>query len=70
MLSQLYIKNLAVIQEVTVELSEGLNVFTGETGAGKSVIIGAINAILGGRVFKDQVRTGEHKACVSALFTG
>ncbi len=70
MLSQLYIKNLAVVKEASIDLSAGLNVFTGETGAGKSVIIGGIAAILGGRMHRDQVRTGETKACVSALFTG
>ena len=69
MLSQLYIKNLAVVKEASIDLTAGLNVFTGETGAGKSVIIGAIAAILGGRMHRDQVRTGESKACVSALFT-
>ncbi len=69
MLSQLYIKNLAVVKEASIDLTPGLNVFTGETGAGKSVIIGAIAAILGGRMHRDQVRTGETKACVSALFT-
>lgn len=69
MLSQLYIKNLAVIKEASIDLTEGLNVFTGETGAGKSVIIGAIGAVLGRRMYKDQIRTGEQKACVSVLFT-
>jgi len=69
MLLQLYIRNLAVVKETIIDFTEGLNVFTGETGAGKSVIIGAISAILGGRMYKDQVRTGEQKACISALFT-
>jgi len=68
MLSQLYIRNLAVVKETVIDFTEGFNVFTGETGAGKSVIIGAISAILGGRMYKDQVRTGEQKACISALF--
>ena len=68
MLSQLYIRNLAVVKETVIDFTEGLNAFTGETGAGKSVIIGAISAILGGRMYKDQVRNGEQKACISALF--
>ena len=70
MLSQLYIRNVAVIQEASIDLSSGLNVFTGETGAGKSVLIHSINAVLGERTSKDIIRTGEKKALVSALFTG
>lgn len=69
MLSQLYIRNLAVIKEAAIDFTQGLNAFTGETGAGKSVIISAIGAILGGRMHKDQIRSGEQKAYVSALFT-
>lgn len=70
MLAQLYIRNVAVIQEATIDLTRGLNVFTGETGAGKSVLIHSINAVLGERTSKDIIRTGEKKALVSALFTG
>lgn len=70
MLSKLYIKNIAVIKELTIDLIGGFNVFTGETGAGKTILISAINAVLGERTSKDIIRTGEDKAFVSALFTG
>lgn len=69
MLSELYIENLAVIEKATIDFSDKLNVFTGETGAGKSILINGINAILGQRVTKDIVRTGTGKAVISALFT-
>lgn len=69
MLSELYIENLAVIEKATIDFSDKLNVFTGETGAGKSILINGINAILGQRVTKDVVRTGTDKAVISALFT-
>ncbi|MFR4349398.1 MAG: DNA repair protein RecN [Ruminococcus sp.] len=69
MLSELYIENLAVIEKATIDFSDKLNVFTGETGAGKSILINGINAILGQRVTKDIVRTGTDKAVISALFT-
>lgn len=69
MLRELYIENLAVIEKATIEFSDKLNVFTGETGAGKSILINGINAILGQRVTKDIVRTGTDKAVISALFT-
>lgn len=69
MLSELYIENLAVIEKATIGFSDKLNVFTGETGAGKSILINGINAILGQRVTKDIVRTGTDKAVISALFT-
>ena len=69
MLSELYIENLAVIERATIDFSDKLNVFTGETGAGKSILINGINAILGQRVTKDIVRTGTDKAVISALFT-
>lgn len=68
MLRELSIENLAVIEKASVELGGSFNVFTGETGAGKSVIIGGINAVLGGRTNKDIVRSGAPKAVVSALF--
>lgn len=69
MLSELYIENLAVIEKATIDFFDKLNVFTGETGAGKSILINGINAILGQRVTKDIVRTGTDKAVISALFT-
>lgn len=69
MLSELYIENLAVIEKATIDFSDKLNVFTGETGAGKSILINGINAILGQRVTKDIVRTGTDKAVISAFFT-
>ena len=58
MLSQLYIENIAVIERVTIDFSNQLNVLTGETGAGKSILIDAINAILGQRTSRDLIRTG------------
>ena len=70
MLSQLYIENIAVIRQATIDLQKGFHVFTGETGAGKTILISAINAVLGGRTFKEIIRTGESRARVSALFTG
>ncbi|GHV46374.1 DNA repair protein RecN [Clostridia bacterium] len=68
MLSELYIENLAVIEKASVRFQPGFGAFTGETGAGKSVLIGGINAVLGGRVSKDIVRFGAEKAVVTALF--
>ncbi len=69
MLSELYINHLAVIEKTDVSFGMGLNVFTGETGAGKSIVIDAINAILGQRTSKEIVRTGEEKATIHAVFT-
>lgn len=69
MLSQLYINNVAVISEATIEFEGGLNVFTGETGAGKTILISAINAVLGERTSRDLIRTGENRAVITALFT-
>lgn len=69
MLREIYIKNLAVIKEATIPLTENLNIFTGETGAGKSILINGINAVLGQRSSKDIVRTGCDKAVITALFT-
>lgn len=69
MLKELYIENLAVIKNAIIPLGENFNVFTGETGAGKSILINGINAVLGQRVTKDIVRTGTDKAIITALFT-
>lgn len=69
MLKEIYIRNLAVIREAVIPLVNGLNIFTGETGAGKSILINGINAVLGQRCTKDIVRTGCDKAVITALFT-
>ena len=68
MLRELSIENLAVIEKATAGFGGSFNVFTGETGAGKSILIGGINAILGQRTTKDIVRTGASKAVITALF--
>ena len=68
MLSSLQIENVAVIQKANVHFEKGLNVLTGETGAGKSILIDSINAILGNRTSKDLVRTGAAKAIIRAAF--
>lgn len=69
MLNNLYIENLAVIEKLSINFDKGLSVFTGETGAGKSIVIDAINAILGQRITKDIVRSGSTKAVIIASFT-
>ncbi len=69
LLTELYIENLAVIKNESINFGDKLNVFTGETGAGKSILISGINAILGNRVTKDIVRNGTKKAFVSATFS-
>ena len=68
MLRNLYIENIAVIQQADIDFSTGLTVLSGETGAGKSIIIDALSAILGGRVSRDLIRTGQNKACVAGTF--
>jgi DNA repair protein RecN (Recombination protein N) len=68
MLTDLFIKNFAIIDNLHVAFREGLNVLTGETGAGKSIIIDAVNLVLGGRASVDLIRTGEEEATVEALF--
>ncbi|MBP5173827.1 MAG: AAA family ATPase, partial [Clostridia bacterium] len=70
MLQLIHIENLAVIKSLDLEPCGGLTVLTGETGAGKSVIIDSINFLLGKRVPRDLMRTGEDRASVSALFSG
>lgn len=69
MLTQLYIQNIAVIEQASIDFEPGFTVLTGETGAGKSIIIDAIYAVLGVRTSKELVRTGAEQASVSALFT-
>jgi len=68
MLLELNIRNIALIERLRVEFSEGLNVMTGETGAGKSIVIDSVNLALGGRADRDLIRTGADKASVQALF--
>ncbi len=69
MLERLHIKNIAVIDEAEIEFNNGFNVLTGETGAGKSIIIDSINMVLGERTSKTIIRNGEKKAVVEALFS-
>lgn len=69
MLTSLYIENIAVIEKTNIDLYPGLNILTGETGAGKSIVIDAINAIIGQRTSKEIIRTGSDSASVYATFT-
>ena len=69
MLSELHIENVAVVKNVTLTAEKGFSVLTGETGAGKSIIIDSINLLLGARSAKELIRSGESKALVSACFT-
>ncbi|MCG4570738.1 DNA repair protein RecN [Clostridium cochlearium] len=69
MLLQLNIKNFALIEELSISFEKGFNVLSGETGAGKSIIIDAINYVLGGKFNKELIRTGENKTFVEAIFT-
>ena len=68
MLASLHIENIAVIKSLDVDLSGGFTALTGETGAGKSIIIDSINLLTGGRATRELVRTGEHRALVSGVF--
>ncbi len=70
MLKRLYIENIAIIEKVEIEFMPGLCVLSGETGAGKSIIIDSINALTGSRVSRDIIRTGANSATVSAVFEG
>ncbi len=70
MLNLLHIENIAVIESADISFDSGFNVLTGETGAGKSIVIDAISAILGERAYRDMIRTGANKASVRAVFTG
>ena len=69
MLSLLHIENIAVIESADISFDQGFNILTGETGAGKSIVIDAISAILGERAYRDMIRTGTGKASVRAVFT-
>ena len=69
MLSLLHIENIAVIERADISFDQGFNVLTGETGAGKSIVIDAISAILGERAYRDMIRTGTNAASVRAVFT-
>ena len=68
MLSTLHIENIAVIEQAEIAFDSGFNVLTGETGAGKSIVIDAISAILGERAYRDMIRTGAARAAVRAIF--
>ena len=69
MLASLHIENIAVIKKLDTDLKDGFTVFTGETGAGKSIIIDSINLLLGAKPQKDLIRSGETSATVSGFFT-
>jgi len=68
MLIELNIKHFAIIDELTVSFIDGLNIISGETGAGKSIIIGAVSLLLGDRASADMIRSSEDSAVVEALF--
>ena len=69
MLESLHVKNLALIDEAEVEFKKGLNILTGETGAGKSIIIGSVNLALGAKADKDYIRTGAEYALIELVFS-
>ena len=68
MLNELHIENIAVIEKADIRFGRGFNVLTGETGAGKSIVIDSIGAVLGGRVSRELVRRGADKGTVTAVF--
>ena len=68
MLTQLHIENIAVIEKADIEFRKGLTVLTGETGAGKSIIVDSLGAVLGARTSRELVRTGADKGVVTAVF--
>lgn len=70
MLGQLHIKNIGIIEELVINFDDGLNILTGETGAGKSLVIDSINIVTGGRISKDVIKSGTSLAFVSAYFFG
>lgn len=69
MLLELHVKNLALIEKADVEFGEGLNILTGETGAGKSIIIGSVTMALGGKASKDVIRRGADHAYIELIFS-
>ena len=69
MLTRLIIKNFAIIEDIDISFNEGLTVITGETGAGKSLIIDSINLLLGDRASVEMIRNGEEKASITGYFT-
>ena len=69
MLLELHVRNLALIEKADIEFTEGLNILTGETGAGKSIIIGSVNMALGGKTSRDSIRTGAENAYIELLFS-
>ena len=69
MLLELHVKNLALIEKADVEFGEGLNILTGETGAGKSIIIGSVTMALGGKASKDVIRCGADHAYIELIFS-
>jgi DNA repair protein RecN (Recombination protein N) len=68
MLTELHVKNLALIDEADVSFGQGLNILTGETGAGKSILLGAVNLALGQKFSKEMLRTGQNQALVELVF--
>lgn len=68
MLGQLHIKNIGIIEDVVINFEDGFNVLTGETGAGKSLIIGSIGAVTGSRISKELIKTGKDSALIEACF--
>ena len=68
MLLELTITNIALIESLRIEFAQGFNVLTGETGAGKSIVVDSVNLALGGRADREIIRTGAEKASVQALF--
>ena len=68
MLSLLHIENIALIESADIQFDRGFNVLTGETGAGKSIVIDSIGAVIGERTSRDLIRTGAKSAVVSAIF--
>lgn len=68
MILSLRMHNIALIEDLTLEFGDGLHVMTGETGAGKSIVVDAVNLVLGGRADRDLIRTGEDRAWVEAVF--